>query len=148
MRLADIHKHPVVDLSSATTVTHLADVAIDATTQRVLGFTVHKAVDGHDWLAWDRAHAVGADAATVSDTSAFTTVPEGALLLKGSGALGRRVLSAEGVELGTLADVDVDPETGAVLTLILADGATVAAEDLLGVGSYATVIRTPVVPAT
>ncbi len=146
MRLADIHKHPVVDLSSATTVTHLADVAIDATTRQVLGFTLRKAVDGHDWLAWADVHALGTDAATVSDSQAFTAMPDGALLLKGSGALGRRVLSAEGVDVGNLADVDVEPETGAVITLVLADGTTVPAEDLLGVGSYATVIRTPVVP--
>ena len=53
--------------------------------------------------------------------------------------LGKRVLTEQGTELGTVTDVDFDPETGAVTTLITKTD-TIAGQRLIGLGGYAAVV--------
>ena len=59
--------------------------------------------------------------------------------LRGNGALGGRVLTDQGRELGALGDVDL-ADDGAIVALVVGSS-RVEAEDLLGVGTYATVVR-------
>ncbi|MGH3813515.1 MAG: PRC-barrel domain-containing protein [Pseudonocardiaceae bacterium] len=53
--------------------------------------------------------------------------------------LGKRVLTERGMELSTVTDVDFDPETGAVTTLITKTE-TIAGDRLIGLGGYAVVV--------
>jgi sporulation protein YlmC with PRC-barrel domain len=55
--------------------------------------------------------------------------------------IGGRVLTDQGLELAAIADVELDPATGHLVDLLLADGTTIEAAALLGIGRYATVIR-------
>ena len=63
--------------------------------------------------------------------------------LKGFGPdleiLGKRVLTERGMELGAVADVDFDPETGAVTSMITKTEA-IAGRRLIGVGGYAVIV--------
>ena len=52
----------------------------------------------------------------------------------------KRVLTSAGDELGTIKDIDFDPETGALTTFLLEGASDVAADRLIGVGSYAVVV--------
>ena len=142
MRLGDIAKHPVVDLSTATTVGQLGQAVVDGGSRRVVGFTLRKATPSGDWLAWERLSAFGPDAATVADPSAVAEPGERerALLDATRSMLKRRVLTERGEELGPLVDVEFDPASGALTQLLLGDGSTLPAERLLGVGRYATVV--------
>lgn len=134
---------PVLDLSNATTVGRVDDVVIDAESRRVLGFRVGKSASSADWLEWQQLSAVGADAVTIETAERITESPDDqAPGLRGGKALGGRVLTDEGRELGVLDDVDVDVDTGAVVAILLADG-RLPPEALLGIGTYATVVRDP-----
>ncbi|MFD6859232.1 PRC-barrel domain-containing protein [Rhodococcus sp. NPDC060090] len=53
--------------------------------------------------------------------------------------VGKRMLTAAGNELGTVADVDFDPGSGAIVAL-LGEAGDVAGIGLVGVGSYAVVV--------
>ncbi len=55
--------------------------------------------------------------------------------------LDKRVLSTVGDEMGVVTDVEFDGSTGAI-TYLMVDGAPVPAERLVGVGSWAVVVRT------
>ena len=54
--------------------------------------------------------------------------------------IGHRVLDDHGRELGQVRDVEFDPADGSVVTLMLKD-AYVDGDRLLGIGSYAVVVR-------
>ena len=141
MLASQLDKHPVLDVSSASTVGRVDDVIIDPAARRVVGFTIGKASGSGDWLAWDRMKALGPDAATVDDAGAITARPDDAHRgLRAGKILSGRVLTDQGRELGTLADVDFDPTTGEVLTLHVSSGQTLPSTAMLGMGTYATMI--------
>ena len=58
---------------------------------------------------------------------------------------GKRVLDEIGDELGTVDDFELDPETG-VLQSVRVDDVELAAERLLGIGSFAVVLRSEATP--
>jgi sporulation protein YlmC with PRC-barrel domain len=53
--------------------------------------------------------------------------------------VGKLVLTERGMELGSITDVDFDPETGAVTTL-LTKTETIAGQRMIGLGGYAVVV--------
>ena len=140
MNAAEVIGRPVLDLATATTVGRIDDVDVDPTARRAAGFHLAKSSSG-DWLSWDRITAVGPDAVTIQsadDVVAYAADPAHRALRKG-GALGGRVLSDQGREVGSLNDVEIDDD-GAIVSLLVGDR-RVEADDLLGIGSYATVVR-------
>jgi len=141
MRMAELRKRPVVDLSSARRVARVADVAVDPATGRVVGLRLAKS-EGGDWVDWSGVHGVGADAVTVSSLAALRSAgdAEKEALARTAKALKRRVLSDRGVELGTLRDLELDESTGVVAGVVLDDGRSLPGEALLGMGRYATVV--------
>jgi uncharacterized protein YrrD len=144
MRASEVTNHPVLDVSSAVTVGRIDDVVIDPTNHRVLGFVLGKTAGKATWLAWDHMKALGRDAATIESTDALAEPPEHVPpgLRKGR-VLGRRVLSDQGLELGALADVEFDGESGVVDALLVNSGRVLPGETMRGVGTYATVVRHP-----
>jgi sporulation protein YlmC with PRC-barrel domain len=141
MKFTELIARPVMDLSTATSVGRIDDAVIDPSTGRLVGFVLKKTPAKADWLAWDRVSALGADAVTVASADALTDRGElTGRLLRSDHVVGGRVLSNQGWELASLADIELDPATGSTSSLMLADGRTVAAGDLIGIGRYATVV--------
>lgn len=145
MRVTDLNKRPVMDVSSATTVGRIDDVVVDPGTKQIVGFTLRKTPGKQSWLAWDRLKALGADAATVDTVEALTDGPdeEVAPPLKSGKVIAGIVLTNQGLSLGNLADVEFDPDSGTVTDLVLDTGRTMGADTLLGIGRYAMVVTHP-----
>jgi sporulation protein YlmC with PRC-barrel domain len=142
MLFSQAKNHKVVSASTADTVGKVTRFVVDPTTRSVVALRLKKTEEG-DFLRWSDLTAFGADAVTVTDD---TRIGDGgpdvqALDDKAHRVLGKRVLTTGGDELGKLEDVDFDPETGALTSLVVGDGAPIAASLLVGVGSYAVVVR-------
>ncbi len=107
----------------------------------VVAVTVKKAAGG-DTLLWPRITAFGADAVTVAGAEVIVDANEvvAALSAKDYRLLGKRILTTGGENLGEVTDVEFDPASGAISTLIAASG-EVGGERLVGVGSFAVVVH-------
>lgn len=143
MNASELLGRSILDLTTATTIGQVDDVVIATSTRRVAGLRIAKSTAAGDWLAWDRLAAVGPDAITVESADRLAPfVDDGSTrALRGNRALGGRVLSDEGRELGVLSDVEFDED--GTLTGVLVGAATLPPESLLGIGSYATVVHDP-----
>ncbi|MBE7190258.1 MAG: PRC-barrel domain-containing protein, partial [Jatrophihabitans endophyticus] len=93
--------------------------------------------------------AFGADAVTVDSADKITKGGDdlAPLLEKRNHLHKKRVLSVLGDELGSVRDIDFDPATGTVASLILDTKAEVPGSRVVGVGSYAVVVETDTAPA-
>lgn len=142
MRFSDAKNHKVVSSSSAATVGKVKGFVVDPATRSVVGLRLKKTEDG-DILRWDALTAFGSDAVTVTGPDVIVSEDEqvDALSGKDHAVLGKRVLSTWGDELGEVKDVEFDEATGAVTALLVKGNDDVAGERLVGVGSYAVVVR-------
>ncbi len=137
--------HKVVSSATAATVGKVSQFVVDPVARSVVALRLKKTQDG-DWLHWSDLTAFGTDAVTVADDSVIGGADAEVQRLshKDFGLLGKRVLTSAGDELGHVDDVEFDPQTGSLTTLHLSHGsreATAAGARLLGVGSYAVVVR-------
>ncbi len=142
MRFSEARGHKVVDTSSAETVGTVSGFLVEPTSHSVIALRVKKAESG-EVIRWRDITAFGSEAVTVPRAEVITGTDDEleALGDRARELVKKRVLTSAGDELGTVEDVDFDPATG-VLTAFLLDGAPdVAADRLLGVGSYAAVVR-------
>jgi sporulation protein YlmC with PRC-barrel domain len=142
MMLTELTGRPVLDLATATTVGNVADFVIDPAARRVVGFQLAGVKGTRHWLAWEAMNSLGPDALTVDREDVLGEPPQGARGLRADKVIGGRVLTDSGRLLGDLMDVDIDPQTGSLAALAV-DGASMPAEALIGVGSYATVVVDP-----
>ncbi|ACV78941.1 PRC-barrel domain-containing protein [Nakamurella multipartita] len=132
----------VVSTETATSVGVVADYVVDPTLPGVVALTLAKTAGQGSTLPWPGITAFGADAVTVS-TAAAVVAPDARLVElagKSHALVGKRVLSTAGVALGSVLDVDFDPGSGRLAALLLAGG-PIDATRLLGVGSYAAIVR-------
>jgi sporulation protein YlmC with PRC-barrel domain len=141
IRFSDIHNNPVISTTSATTVGKVASVVIDPSARSVAAFRVKKSKGSGDTLLWTAITAIGPDAVTVDSEDRLIDPPQEledrcSVDLE---VVGHRVLDDAGRELGTVQDVEFDPDDGALVTLMLKD-AYVKGERLLGIGRYAVVV--------
>ncbi|SHH63417.1 Uncharacterized protein YrrD, contains PRC-barrel domain [Jatrophihabitans endophyticus] len=141
MLFSDVHGRKVVSTATAETVGKVDEFVVDPRARAVVAFRLKKTDDG-DTLAWPALTAVGADAVTVADAGAVTEAQGRVAELVGKDhrAVGKRVLTAQGDELGKVADVDFDPADGTLLTLRVGER-EIPGADLVGIGSYAVVVR-------
>lgn len=144
MNVSELLGKPVLDLSTATTVGRIDDVVLDVPGRRLHGLRVGKSTSAGEWLAWDDIKAVGSDAVTIDAFDRVGAIPAElpGCWLRGDKALGGRVLSDGGRELGSLTDIDLDAESGALQSVVLGDR-RLEADSLQGIGTYATVVRDP-----
>jgi uncharacterized protein YrrD len=142
VKFADIITREVVDLEGALVIGRVHDAILDSSGRAILGFTLRGSPGRNDWLAWEQIVAIGDDAVTVESIRTLTEQPSGkGRLILGDDVVGGRVLSDQGLLLSTISEVDFDPKTGRIVTVGLADGHTIPSVDLLGSGSYATIVR-------
>ncbi len=143
MNVSELLGRSVLDLSTATTVGRIDDIVVDAASRRIAGFRLSKTPGPSTWLAWDDVKAVGADAVTIERPEQVGD--ESAGLGRGVRAdkvIGGRLLTDEGREMGALADIEIDAESGAVHSLIISTG-RLESDALLAIGSYATIVHDP-----
>lgn len=143
MRFSEAMGHKVVDASRAATVGRVRSFLVDPSSRSVVALRLKK-TDHGDLLRWTDLTAFGVDAITVADSSALIEKDEELEPYAGKRRrlLKKRVLSTRGDELGVVRDVDFDPETGRLTTILLREGEDVSADRLVGIGSYAVVVRT------
>ena len=142
IRFSDISGNPVMDTSTATTVGKIAALVVDPVSQRVVAFRIKRSKGPGDVLLWDAVAGLGPDAITV-DSAERLADPPADLKDRSSKHLdliGRDVLTENGHALGAVKDVEFDPATGAVTSLMLKDS-FVDGDRLLGIGRYAVVVR-------
>jgi uncharacterized protein YrrD len=141
MRVAEVISRKVLDLESASVVGQVHDAILDSTARVIVGFSLRGVPDRSDWLAWENIVSIGPDAVTVESVRMLTEPPSLGRLIFGDDVVGGRALSDHGLLLSPIAEIEFDPKSGQVITLTLADGRIVAAADLLGSGTYATMLR-------
>jgi sporulation protein YlmC with PRC-barrel domain len=131
----------VVSISTAETLGQVDEFLVDPGRRAVVAIHLKKAKGGNT-LLWPDILAFGADAVTVSGPEKIAQAAGDVALLAGKDhrLVGKRVLTTAGEELGEVADVDIDHEFGTVTSVLLHEGA-LEGERLVGVGSYAVVVK-------
>jgi uncharacterized protein YrrD len=144
VRITDLNKRPVMDLSSATTVGRIDDVIIDPVSRQLVGFELAKTPGKASYLAWDKLRALGSDAVTIENVDALTAEPDTvAPPLKRGKVMGGIVLTDQGLSLGNLADVEFDADSGSVTGLVIDRDRVLPGDSLIGIGHYAMVVKSP-----
>lgn len=142
MRFSEAEGRTIVATESADTVGKITGFVVDPGAARVVALRVKKAHGEGDTLPWSDLTAMGADVVTV-EKAMSVQVAHGQLLEQGHKRheiVGKRVLTERGDELGRVRDVDFDPGDGRVRALVTT-GEEVDGVRLMGVGSYAVVVR-------
>lgn len=142
MLFSQARKHDVVNTATATRVARVDGFVVLPGPARVALLRLGKVRGAGTLLAWEDVQGFGPDAVTVTDEAAMRPARD-ALEQRAEDKdleiLGKRVLTEHGTDLGTVADVDFDPATGAVTTLIT-NTETISGERLIGLGGYAVVV--------
>jgi uncharacterized protein YrrD len=142
MLFSQARKRDVVNTTTATRMARVDGFVVLPGPARVALLRLSKVSGAGTLLAWDDLQGFGPDAVTVA-TDAVIRPARDALEQRAEDndleILGKRVLTERGMELSTVTDVDFDPETGAVTTLITKTG-TIAGDRLIGLGGYAVVV--------
>ncbi len=133
----------VVSIDTAATVGNIRSYIVDAVAQQIVGLSLNKTPHSGNVLLWNDITGFGADAITVASAQLIIEPDERISQLDGKAhaMVGKQVLNTEGQRIGAVADVDFDTATGRINQLILAEE-SVPGTKLLGVGSYAVVVRT------
>lgn len=134
----------VVSATEARTVGIVDAFVVDPATASVVALRLKKTDGSGDTLVWEHIHAIGPDAVIVRSGATLGT-PSGELAPladKHRSLPGKRVLDERGEALGTVSDVDFDPDSGALLTIRTTTGDH-PGKRVLGLGSYALILREP-----
>lgn len=142
MRYSEALGRKVVSTTSANTVGLVKGFVLDPQDSTVVALALNKTAGTASYLPWASITAFGVDAVTVAGEEAVVEPDARLAELDGKAHTvpGKRVLSNSGQQIGTVQDVDFDPATGQVLALLLEEQAVEGAR-LLGVGSYAVVVK-------
>ncbi len=142
MLFTELTGRKVVSTDTASTVGVVADYIVDPHAPGVVALTLSKTPGRDSVLPWANVIAVGNDAVTVPTAEAIITPDDDLIELSGKqhALPGKRVLTTAGEELGTVRNVEFDHASGRLDALILESGPIDPAR-LLGVGSYAAIVR-------
>ncbi len=142
MLFTELTGRKIVSTDNASTVGVVADYLVDPQVPAVVALTVAKNPGQGSVLPWSNMTAVGSDAVTVPTAGAIITPDEHLAKLSGArhALPGKRVLTTAGEELGTVRNVEFDHASGRLDALVLESGRIDPAR-LLGVGSYAVIVR-------
>jgi sporulation protein YlmC with PRC-barrel domain len=142
MRLSDLTGHPVISTDDAKELGRLDNVVIDPRSSTVQSYRL----SGGKWvLPADATTSVGGDAVMVEAGDCIREPQseiERRAVDRDLQVIGARVLSDHGNELGTVTDLEYDVRTGHIESIAV--GSThIPGDDLIGVGTYAIVVRDP-----
>ncbi|WP_267245889.1 PRC-barrel domain-containing protein [Streptomyces sp. PR69] len=141
MLFSEISDRPVMDTATAQSIGQVDSLVIASGPARVIALRLKKTNGGDSLLVWPAVHAIGPDAVMARSSTHESAEEHVRTRAEAcSGLIGRRILSKGGRELGTLRDLEFDPESGSVLGLLTSFG-TLPGQGLLGVGSYAVVVQ-------
>ncbi len=142
MRFSEVRHRDVVAIDSAETIGRVEALLVDPESRTIAAIHVSKVGRGNaDWISWDDLKAFGQDAVTIgsADLLRMEQGEREAGLKKISNVLGKRVLDDAGFAQGEVKDVEFDPKTGAITTIITAR-TQISGDRLRGVGSWAVVV--------
>jgi uncharacterized protein YrrD len=142
MLFSEARKRNVVNTSTATRVARVDGFVVLPGPARVALLRLGKVSGAGTLLAWEDLQGFGPDAVTVATDAVIRPARDTVEQRAEDNDLeiiGKRVLTERGMELGPVTDVDFDPETGAVTSLIT-KAETIAGSRLIGLGSYAVVV--------
>jgi sporulation protein YlmC with PRC-barrel domain len=134
--------HKVVATNTAETVGKVDAFLVDPAEHRIVALGLTKTPGVGTILPWPAVKGFGADAVTVAGADAL--VPPDAQTERLSGKhhvlLKKRVLDTTGTGRGSVRDVEFDGTTGVITSLVL-DAESIPGDRLIGIGSYAVVVR-------
>jgi sporulation protein YlmC with PRC-barrel domain len=142
MRFSEARKRKVISTTGAETVGRVRDLIVDARSRTVVALALRKTEGDGDILPWAEMKSFGQDAITVQGPERIVKA-EGELAVladKDHRVLGKRVLTDRGDEMGSVSDIEFDPETGAVRALLLGKE-EISGERLHAIGSYAVIVQ-------
>jgi uncharacterized protein YrrD len=142
MLFSQARKRDVVNTATATRVARVASFVVLPGPARVALLRLSKVSGAGTLLAWDDVQGFGPDAVTVATDAVIRPARDDMEQRAEDNdleILGKRILTERGMELGTVTDVDFDPETGAV-TKLITKTETIAGQRLIGLGGYAAVV--------
>lgn len=144
MLLSEVSGLTVMSRADATTLGTVDGIVIDPAASKVAALRLARTSGGGKFLAWPDIHAVGPDAVMAPGRGALRDADDALapLTVASRDLLGKRVLTDHGEETGTVQDIDFDPRTGS-LSALLTTGGSIPGTHLIGIGSYAAVVRTP-----
>jgi uncharacterized protein YrrD len=142
MLFSQARKRPVVNTATANRVARVDSFVVLPGPARVALLRLGKVSGAGTLLSWDDVQGFGPDAVTVA-TDAVIRPARDVLEQRAEDndleIVGKRLLSEQGTELGPVTDVDFDPETGTVTSLITKTD-TISGQRLIGLGGYAAVV--------
>jgi uncharacterized protein YrrD len=142
MLFSQARKRDVVNTTTATRVARVDGFVVLPGPARVALLRLSKVSGAGTLVSWEDVRGFGPDAVTVATDTVIRPARD-ALEQRAEDndleILGKRILSEQGTELGTITDVDFDPETGAVTTLITKTEA-IDGQRMIGLGGYAVVV--------
>ncbi len=131
----------VVSRASAKELGSVSHLLVNARQRRVAAVIIGRGKKAQ-LVDWAQLTGFGPDAVMVTDESALRSPSDDRERMAAAGKLellGKRALSEQGNELGELADVTFDADTG-VLEDLLIGSRRVPARSVLGSGTYAVVV--------
>lgn len=140
-RFAEVLGLPVVSATTAERLGTVGGLVVDPVGGRIASVRVNGGPG--EFVSWEDLRGVGPDAVVVAADSAIRSGRPGLEERAAAGVAdlpGKRVLTDAGADIGTVADVEFDPETGR-LTAVLVGDDRLPGDGLRGVGPYAVVVR-------
>lgn len=140
-RFSDVLGVNVVSAATAERLGTVAGLVVDPAAGAVVAVRVGGGAA--DVVGWDDVRGVGPDAVVVSSDGALRMPRPGIEERSRSadtGLIGKRALTDAGTEVGTVADVEFDAETGRLHALLVGDR-RLPGDGVRGVGPYAVVVR-------
>jgi sporulation protein YlmC with PRC-barrel domain len=139
MLFSEALRRPVMSISTATSLGAVDGFIVDVKQPKVVALRL---AGSDQVIEWERIESFGPDAVTVADDEVPADQKGRVQALSDSRftLLNKRVLDDRGDEAGTVHDVDFDPESGRVTSVITSTG-PLDGDRLIGCGPYAVVVR-------
>jgi uncharacterized protein YrrD len=134
----------VVSRTTAETLGELRHMVVDTSRRHVAAIVVNKGKGKrHAFLVdWEHVSGFGPDAVMVESEDTLRPPTDDQEQAAADGKLelvGKRALSEKGNEHGPIADVEFDPDSGNIGSVLVGEE-RIPATDLLAVGSYAAIL--------
>jgi uncharacterized protein YrrD len=136
------HGRKVVSRATAETLGDLRHMVVDPSRRHVAAVVVSKGKKHASLVDWEHVSGFGPDAVMVESEAALRPPADDQEQAAADGKLelvGKRALTETGNDKGPITDVEFDPDSGKIGSVLVGEE-RIPATDLLGVGSYAAVL--------